>query len=541
MSVHKQPIGKASSQYSSQGILDASLVPGSPLGDEPLYYIEQIVDHKIKNAKREFLVKWWRSSCKEWVVEDNFHGKIPDVSFLSKSTKRKSTDAPEATRRSKRQRRIAAPIHREDEYNDPMDLEPTYTRRSQRSKTLNRSVDYGDDSDEDSSSDFAKNEARLSKSKSTTRRKPKKRTVSKKSPTGYTMIEAALLCLEGEGREMHAREIAKVCIQEGWINKTKTPHNSITAALNGHIKKHGQKSSFIKAGPNIFALSPLHKRKMKSKQLKTAKTGKGGSSTKGSKKKATVLDDDGEFSVPGVKPDKKSAAKATRKHSRRKVASPITNKKSNSRVGLKDTKTDSTFPGFKISSNGVSPRTTRSSRIQSRTTRSTVANSAMAKAKVSNNMLPTHSLTNGTNGGISSQRAPYSSSLSSSFYRDAADTNFPSHPPVGAEIKITEPPPELGFNNFNGSFLDQPFDQQMAQEIGDLSYAADIPTFKREICLGLGCGVLVEYPCEAQLIQCRQCGTVMEIDTASGSLVMTSPNHNTHKHSMIDMHPSLGI
>ena len=66
---------------------------------------------------------------------------------------------------------------------------------------------------------------------------------------------AALEILKGAGRPLHAREIAEQIMAAGlWQSGGKTPDATVSARLYSDIKSNGDKSPFIKVGPQIFAL-----------------------------------------------------------------------------------------------------------------------------------------------------------------------------------------------------------------------------------------------------------------------------------------------
>ena len=66
---------------------------------------------------------------------------------------------------------------------------------------------------------------------------------------------AAIQVLKEAGEPLHAREIAKKILAEGlWESAGKTPDATISARLYSDIKSKGEKSSFVKVGPQTFAL-----------------------------------------------------------------------------------------------------------------------------------------------------------------------------------------------------------------------------------------------------------------------------------------------
>ena len=66
---------------------------------------------------------------------------------------------------------------------------------------------------------------------------------------------AAIQVLKEAGEPLHAREIAKKIHAEGlWESAGKTPDATVSARLYSDIKSKGEKSSFVKVGPQTFAL-----------------------------------------------------------------------------------------------------------------------------------------------------------------------------------------------------------------------------------------------------------------------------------------------
>ena len=66
---------------------------------------------------------------------------------------------------------------------------------------------------------------------------------------------AAIQVLKEAGEPLHAREIAKKIHAEGlWESAGKTPDATVSARLYSDIKSNGDKSSFVKVGPQTFAL-----------------------------------------------------------------------------------------------------------------------------------------------------------------------------------------------------------------------------------------------------------------------------------------------
>ena len=66
---------------------------------------------------------------------------------------------------------------------------------------------------------------------------------------------AAIEVLKGAGKPLHAAEIAKLIIEAGlWKSDGKTPEATVSARLYSDIKSNGDKSPFVKVGPQTFAL-----------------------------------------------------------------------------------------------------------------------------------------------------------------------------------------------------------------------------------------------------------------------------------------------
>ncbi|WP_198166314.1 winged helix-turn-helix domain-containing protein [Prosthecochloris sp. HL-130-GSB] len=66
---------------------------------------------------------------------------------------------------------------------------------------------------------------------------------------------AAIQVLKEAGEPLHATEIAKLIIEAGlWKSDGKTPEATVSASLYSDIKKNGDKSPFVKVGPQTFAL-----------------------------------------------------------------------------------------------------------------------------------------------------------------------------------------------------------------------------------------------------------------------------------------------
>ena len=67
--------------------------------------------------------------------------------------------------------------------------------------------------------------------------------------------DAVYKILQSAERPLHAKEIAKRVIEAGyWRSEGKTPDRTVSARLYSDIKKNGDKSAFVKVGPQIFAL-----------------------------------------------------------------------------------------------------------------------------------------------------------------------------------------------------------------------------------------------------------------------------------------------
>ena len=66
---------------------------------------------------------------------------------------------------------------------------------------------------------------------------------------------AAIQVLKEAGKPLHANEIAKLIIEAGlWKSDGKTPEATVSARLYSDIKSNGDKSPFVKVGPQTFAL-----------------------------------------------------------------------------------------------------------------------------------------------------------------------------------------------------------------------------------------------------------------------------------------------
>jgi len=67
--------------------------------------------------------------------------------------------------------------------------------------------------------------------------------------------DAAIQILKDAGKPLHANEIAKLIIDSGlWKSDGKTPEATVSARLYSDIKSNGDKSPFVKVGPQTFAL-----------------------------------------------------------------------------------------------------------------------------------------------------------------------------------------------------------------------------------------------------------------------------------------------
>lgn len=67
---------------------------------------------------------------------------------------------------------------------------------------------------------------------------------------------AAIKVLEQAGKPLHAKDLAEQVVAAGfWQSDGKTPDATVSARIYSDIKKKGDKSSFVKVGPQTFALS----------------------------------------------------------------------------------------------------------------------------------------------------------------------------------------------------------------------------------------------------------------------------------------------
>lgn len=70
-----------------------------------------------------------------------------------------------------------------------------------------------------------------------------------------TVQDAAIQILSTAGKPLHAKEIAERVIEAGlWEPKGKTPDATLGSRLYSDIKTNGDKSPFVKVGPQTFAL-----------------------------------------------------------------------------------------------------------------------------------------------------------------------------------------------------------------------------------------------------------------------------------------------
>ncbi|MES9819951.1 MAG: HTH domain-containing protein [Candidatus Thiodiazotropha sp.] len=73
---------------------------------------------------------------------------------------------------------------------------------------------------------------------------------------------AAIKVLKEAGEPLHAKEIAERIMAAGlWHSKGKTPAATVSARLYSEIKQKGDKSAFVKAGPQTFALRDFLQKK----------------------------------------------------------------------------------------------------------------------------------------------------------------------------------------------------------------------------------------------------------------------------------------
>ena len=77
-----------------------------------------------------------------------------------------------------------------------------------------------------------------------------------------TFLEAAYKVLRVKKKPLHAKEITKIALQEGWLKtRGKTPWATMTAQLLREIEAKRGKARFIKAGPSTFAVNSQYKEK----------------------------------------------------------------------------------------------------------------------------------------------------------------------------------------------------------------------------------------------------------------------------------------
>lgn len=75
-----------------------------------------------------------------------------------------------------------------------------------------------------------------------------------------TIKSAAIEVLQQAGMELHTKEITEQIMAAGlWKSDGKTPEATVSARLYTDIKKNGDKSSFVKVGPQTFALRDFAK------------------------------------------------------------------------------------------------------------------------------------------------------------------------------------------------------------------------------------------------------------------------------------------
>ena len=66
---------------------------------------------------------------------------------------------------------------------------------------------------------------------------------------------AAIQVLQQAGTALHAKDIAEQIMAAGlWQSGGKTPDATVSARLYSDIKSNGDKSPFVKVGPQTFAL-----------------------------------------------------------------------------------------------------------------------------------------------------------------------------------------------------------------------------------------------------------------------------------------------
>lgn len=70
--------------------------------------------------------------------------------------------------------------------------------------------------------------------------------------------DAAAQILKEAGGSLHAKEITQRIMKAGlWVSEGETPVDSVSATLYSEIKKNGDLSTFVKAGPRTFSLRDI--------------------------------------------------------------------------------------------------------------------------------------------------------------------------------------------------------------------------------------------------------------------------------------------
>ena len=70
--------------------------------------------------------------------------------------------------------------------------------------------------------------------------------------------DAAMQVLREAGKSLHSKVITKRIIEEGlWNSDGKTPEATVSARIYSDIKKHGDKSTFVKVAPQTFSLRDI--------------------------------------------------------------------------------------------------------------------------------------------------------------------------------------------------------------------------------------------------------------------------------------------
>lgn len=73
------------------------------------------------------------------------------------------------------------------------------------------------------------------------------------------LLDSVQHLLREAGRPMSSRELAALLMQRGlWSTQGKTPDATVSARVYMDIKKHGERSRFIKSGKGRFALNPSY-------------------------------------------------------------------------------------------------------------------------------------------------------------------------------------------------------------------------------------------------------------------------------------------